>query len=91
MSKDKNGTTRGFIKGAIILWIIAILTYLVLNYIGNNGAFDGPKHSYLLIHQFSSILLIFGVFGIPILLGLAIFLRSFEKIIDKIAARFHKD
>lgn len=90
MSKDKNGTTRGFIKGAIILWGIAILSYLTLNFIGNSGTFDGPKHSYQVIHQFSSIILIFGVFGIPILLGLAVFLRSFEKIIDKIATRFQK-
>jgi hypothetical protein len=91
MTKDKQGKTRGFIKGGIILWVLTIILYIIMNFIGNNGTIDAPKDSYQVIDQYSTIVLIFGVFGIPVLLGLSIFLRSFEKILDKIAQRFQRD
>lgn len=87
VKRDEPGKTRLFVKKGLVLWVIMIVIFVLLKILVFKFGDLGVKNSRSgFFGQLSGIILISGIFGIPLTLFLSIVLKFAEKMIDRIGS-----
>ncbi len=85
MTKNAPGKTRTFIKYGLIFWLATMGLFGLLKWLINRfGDFTNEHDGSGFLDELSGIIFVFGICGIPLILGLSVVLKLAERIIDRI-------
>ncbi|WP_116107514.1 hypothetical protein [Lewinella sp. IMCC34191] len=81
----KQRSTRTFLKKAAVFWIVVVGAFFLIGFL---GPVLGSQYGYIrtaqLLRSFNGVLFVSGVAGVPLIMVLAVGLRAFQKLLERL-------